>query len=176
MLSWHSFYFRVLYLIFHVLVWGYFFPFNPSRAASHRVTFSPNSLLGEGCSSLCLWPLSPPQPPPSSSGGWNQGETFCLNVTRGQVKKWCRCQGWGKAKILGEEGLSQTAGKWARQSAWPLRFSYGEPQAMLQALQSKNKPQLVLNFHFSPLSYLSKSIFLMFFQGVRARNRQSIDH
>lgn len=59
-------------------------------------------------------------------------------------------------------------------SEWPLSFSYGEPQAMLQALQSKNRRQFVLNFHFSPLSYLSKSIFLMFFQGVRARNRQLI--
>lgn len=130
-----------------------FLQFNPSRAGSARVICSPKSLLGEGCPSPCLW-HTPPQPPPSTSGGWNPGETFCLNASRGQVKNYVDVKGKERQKYLGEEGLSQTAGKWARQAAWPLSFSCGETQAMLQALQSKNKPQFVPNFHFSPLSHI----------------------
>lgn len=92
-----------------------FLPFNPSRAGSPRVICSPNTLLGEGCPSL--W-LAPPQPPLCSSGGWNQGETFCLNVTRGQVKNDVDVKGEERQKYRGK---SQTAGKWASgHSAFPM--------------------------------------------------------
>lgn len=75
----------VLYLIFLVLVWGYFCIAIPLGLAHPEFIYYcfPISLPGEGCSSPCLWHTPPP---PSSSGGWNQGETFCLDVTREQVK------------------------------------------------------------------------------------------
>lgn len=108
-----AFYFRVLYLIFLVLVWGYF------------SISSPLGLIQPGLfalQTLCLEKVV--QVLASSSNTSQQLRRLksrrnflprCQQKTR---DKWCRCQGWGKAKILREEQSEQ--GNQPGHSAFPM--------------------------------------------------------
>lgn len=114
----------------------------------------------EGCPSPCLWHTSS-----TISQHFRKlklRRNFVPECHQRTSENNVDVKGEERQKYLGKRGQVKLQGSEQGNHLWPLSFSSGEPQAMLEALQSKNKTQFVLDFHFSPLSSLLKSIFIMF--------------
>lgn len=132
-----------------------FLYFNPSRACSPRVICSPNCL--PGCPSPCLWHI-PPQPPPSSSGGWNKGKNFCLTVTRGQVKNDVDVKGEERQKYCRKRGAESNCREVSKAISLATRLVLWWAPGSAWGSSEQEQASVC----FSPLSYPLISIFILF--------------